>query len=485
MPLTNSEKQANYRARLKEKKQLEENAKVSMDGVLALNIVDFFEKATGYKAIPEQAAFLLALEDPSIHQYAVYTSRQVGKSLTLAVWAVYRALHYPNQTILLSSAQESWVYDHITRIFKNNPEWKAFVAWVGVKDTIPITGFESTFHSRVLLKTSTEKALRGVPADIVILDESEMIEDDALETAQGNLSGSVYKYVLSGTPPKFDLSGKFQKIITNPKKYGYATFHWSKLDCQGWHSKEELEDNKKNYSHEGYLVDVLGQPLTQEQKGLFEPKHIKACTYPSVIPETGNNEAGIDSGGTGNRDKYALCIIQRVGTRCKVRLVKYWNFENINETPEAVRDYLIEYNTVLNKMDSQPEEFYIDLQAITRKKIFPVNMKLYREEALGHLKYLIKTHKLEIEDSQEELLKQLYNFTKKAGHDDCLVWALALACYENKELFPAKPAMGACCVMIDMNAHTVWKNYGNNNNSTNTNNSVNFPNRMKKGLCSR
>jgi hypothetical protein len=230
----------------------------------------------------------------------------------------------------------------------------------------------------------------------------------------------------------------------------------------------------------------MGLPLTSEQKGLFEPKHIKACTYPSVIPETGNNEAGIDSGGTGNRDKYALCIIQRVGTRCKVRLVKYWNFENINETPEAVRDYLIEYNTVLNKMDSQPEEFYIDLQAITKKKIFPVNMKLYREEALGHLKYLIKTHKVEIEDSQEELLKQLYNFTKKAGHDDCLVWSLALACYENKELFPIKPATGACCVIVDMNAHTVWKNYGNDSNSGNRN-SVNIipNNQRKKGLCSR
>jgi hypothetical protein len=355
---------------------------------------------------------------------------------------------------------------------------------VGVKDTIPITGFESTFHSRVLLKTSTEKALRGVPADIVILDESEMIEDDALETAQGNLSGSVYKYILSGTPPKFDLSGKFQKIITNPNKYGYKTYHWSKLDCQTWHSKEELEDNKRNYSLEGYRVDVMGLPLTNEQKGLFEPKHIKACTYPSVISETGPTESGIDSGGTGNRDKYALTIIQRVGTRCKVRLVKYWNFENINETPEAVRDYLVEYNTVLNKMDSQPEEFYIDLQAITKKKIFPVNMKLFREEALGHLKYLIKTHKLEIEDTQEELLKQLYNFTKKAGHDDCLVWSLALACYENKELFPIKPASSGCAVFIDINKHTYDTNYGVSTTSGNGN-SVSFPNRFKKGLCSK
>lgn len=464
-PLTKAQVQKNYRARLKAK---EENNKVSND-ILSLDIVSFFEKATGFKAISQQAEFLLALEDPDIHQYAVYTSRQVGKSLTLAVWAVYRALHYPNQTILLSSAQESWVYDHITRIFKNNPEWRVYISWVGVKSDIPITGFESTFHSRVLLKSSTEKALRGVPADIVILDESEMIEDDALETAQGNLSGSVYKYVLSGTPPKFDLSGKFQKVITNPNKYGYKTYHWSKLDCQVWHSKEELEDNKKNYSLEGYRVDVMGLPLSSEQKGLFEPKHIKACTYPTVVAEKGNCESGIDGGGTGERDKYALIIIQRIGTRCKVRLVKWWNFQNINETPEKPRDYIIEYNTVLNKMDSQPEEFVRALQSVSKKKIFPVNMKLFREEALGHLKFLIKTHHLEVEDSEEELLKQLYNFTKKAGHDDCLVWALALACYQNDELFPVKLPTAGRITICDMNKRTSWSNFGNSRNAPLTN----------------
>jgi hypothetical protein len=315
-------------------------------------------------------------------------------------------------------------------------------------------------HNRVLLRGCTEKALRGVPADITIMDEAELISDDAIATGMGNLSGNVNKFVLVGTPPKIDLSGKFQKVITNPSKYNFKLFQWSKYDCS-WHTVDELENNKLNLGTEEYLTEVLGQPLTDEQKGLFEAKHIKACTYPSVIPETGACESGIDSGGTGNRDKYALCIIQRVGTRCKVRLVKFWNFETIDQTPEAVRDYLVEYNTVLNKMDSQPEEFYIDLQAITKKKIFPVNMKMYREEALGHLKYLIKTHKLEIDASEEELLKQLYRFTKKAGHDDCLVWALALACYENKELFPIKAATDGRMTIVNYNTGDVFSNFNN------------------------
>ena len=114
--------------------------------------------------------------------------------------------------------------------------------------------------------------------------------------------------------------------------------------------------------------------------------------------------------------------------------------------------------------------FYIDYKAITKKKIFPVNMKLYRNEAMGHLKYLIKTHKLEVEASEEELLKQLYRFTMKAGHDDCLVWALALACYENKELFPIKAATGGRVTIANLNTGEVWSNFGKNPDSKITTN---------------
>jgi hypothetical protein len=433
-----AEKQAAYNERQKVKAEKERQKSIEASKILDLDILDFFERVIGSKPNEKQKELLLSLEDPKIHQIAICSARQCGKSLTIAVWAIYRSLHYPDETILLSSAQESWVYDHISKIFTKNRELQSFIAWEGKKGVIPLTGYETVFHSRVLLRGCTEKALRGVPADIAIMDEAALISDEAIATATGNLSGNVYKFILLSTPPRIDLSGKFQKIVMKPKKFRFVLFNWSKYDCE-WHSEEELENNKINLSFEEYQTEVLGKPLKQEQKGIFEPKHIKKCTYPTVLSEGGKTESGIDSGGTGERDKYALIIVERVSTRVKVRLVKWWNFQNIHETPEAVRDYLAQYHTILNKMDSQPEEFYQDLQAITTKKIYPVIFKKYREEMLGHLKYLIKTHKLEIEETEEELLKQLYRFTKKAGHDDCLVWALALACYENRELFQLDP----------------------------------------------
>jgi hypothetical protein len=451
-----AEKQAAYNQRLKEQEELERQKSINESDLLELDILEFFERVVGSKPNTKQTELLLSLEKPDIHQYAICSARQCGKSLSIGIWAIFRSLHYPDQTILLSSAQESWIYDHISKAFTRNKELQKFIAWEGRKGVIPLTGFETIFHSRVLLRGCTEKALRGVPADIVILDEVALMDDDTIGTAQGNLSGKVYKFILLSTPPRIDLSGKFQKVVLNPKKFKFILFNWSKFDCE-WHSKEELENNKLNLSTEEYLTEVLGKPLRQEQKGIFDPKHLKKCTHPTVLSEGGKTESGIDSGGTGERDKYALIIVERVQTRVKVRLVKWWNFENIDETPEAVRDVLIQYNTTINKMDSQPEEFYQDLQAISKKKIYPMIMKQYREEMLGHLKYLIKTHKLEIEETEEELLKQLYRFTKKAGHDDCLVWALALACYENKELFKPENRCGAVAV-CDTKTGEIWTN---------------------------
>lgn len=431
---TNAERQRSYRDRLKLKEEEDRLKGIEKSVLLNLDIISFFTRMVGSAPNPKQAELLLSLENDNVHQYAICSARQCGKSLTIAVWAIYRSLHHSRETILLSSAQESWVYDHISKIFTNNSELQQYVAWEGKKGIIPLTGYETIFNSRVLLRGCSEKALRGVPADIVILDEAMLIEDDAIVTAMGNLSGKVYKLILLSTPPRIDLSGKFQKAVLNPNKFKFILFKWSKLDCE-WHTKEELENNKINFSTEQYQTEVLGEPLTEEQKGLFESKHLKACTYPTVLSEGGKTESGIDSGGTGERDKYALVIIERVQTRVKVRVVKYWNYSNIHLTPMEPNNLLIQYKTVINKMDSQPEDFYKDLQAITKKKIYSIIMKQYREEILGHLKFLIKTHKLEIVSSEEELLSQLYRFTKKPSHDDCLVWALALAAYENDELF--------------------------------------------------
>lgn len=431
---SNRERQRQYRLRKKELEEKKRLQAIRESDILELDIVSFFHRVTGNRPNDKQIELLLALEEVGIHQYAICSARQCGKSLTIAVWSIYRSLHYPNETILLSSAQESWVYDHISKIFTNCLELQKYISWEGKKGIIPLTGYETIFHSRVLLRGCTEKALRGVPADIVILDEAMLIDDDAISTAMGNLSGKIYKLILLSTPPRIDLSGKFQRIVLNPKKYRFSLYKWSKYDCS-WHTKEELENNKINLSSEEFKTEVLGEPLTDKEKGIFEPKHIKACTYPTVLSEGGKCESGIDSGGTGERDKYALVIIERVGTRVKIRLVKYWNYNNIHLTPVEPNNLLIQYNTVINKMDSQPEEFYNDLQSITKKKIYPIIMKQYREELIGHLKFLIKTHKLEIPSNEEELLTQLYRFTNKPSHSDDLVWALALACYQNKELF--------------------------------------------------
>jgi hypothetical protein len=236
--------------------------------------------------------------------------------------------------------------------------------------------------------------------------------------------------------------------------------------------------------------DVEGLLSEADTKLLWDSELINHCIRETVLSEGKPREAGIDGGGFGvtNRDKLSLTIIERIGKfKEKILLSRVWGLEEIAGAYSEIGRLLREYKVVLVKVDSLPIDTIERVKEVYDKsKCFSVNAKFFKEECQGQLSHIIEGQGLEIPVEYEELIQEMKSY-KKTGrpHYDDRVDSLLLATYSNNVLFPIKPATGACCVIVDMNAHTVWKNYGNNNNGTNTNNSVNFPNRMKRGLCSR
>ena len=201
MPLTNAQKQANYRSRKKE----EAKAKIGGE-LLQLNIVEFFQRVTKLTPTEQQKRLLLALEDESKTSILISSGRQTGKSLVCAVAVVYLTLKKALKLCLVS-AKDNYVYYHITNIFANNPELASYVAWQGTKNVIPKDGFTLTNGSQVLLLTSSEKGVRGAGGSILFLDEAELMEEQTLVSAYGNTSGEKIKTVILGT-----LSSKYSKF---------------------------------------------------------------------------------------------------------------------------------------------------------------------------------------------------------------------------------------------------------------------------------
>ena len=483
MTLTNAQKQKNYRQRLQEK---EAKANLSID-ILSLNMVDFFIRVTKLTPTQKQRDLLLALEnldDNSLRKIIISAGRQSGKSMSCAVAAVYLTLKY-KIPVLIASAKDNYIYGHIVKIFADNPELHQFVVTQGVYEVVPKDGYKIKNGGELILLTSTEKGLRGASGRVMFLDESELMEEQTIITALGNLSGDI-KLILLGTPSS--KYSKFNEILKNPKKYGFTLFTWSELDCP-W--QKDLEDKKKLMSEDQWKREVLGELSEPSTKLLWDAEIIDRCLRNQVMVEGNGStiEAGVDGGGlgVGNRDKLSLTIVEKSGKfKTKILLSKVWGLDTVVDAAKEIGDLMRLYKVQRCKVDSLPV-YWIDMikEHFEKSKVFSVTFKYFKEEMQGQLTRIIETQGLQIPIEYEELIQELKAYKRQGcPHKDDRVDSLMLANYSNDELFPLKAAGCGCAVFIDINKHTYSTNYGANTNSGNGN-SVIFPNRMRKGLCSR
>jgi hypothetical protein len=488
MPQERKTIQKNYRARVKAKEETEQRIKESKE-LINLNIIDFFTAVTGLTPTQKQTEVLQGLENPKLMNILISAGRQTGKSLCCAVSAIHQTIQNKVQ-ICLVSAKDNYVYQHITEIFSSNPELRQFVAWEGTANIVPKDGYSLKNGSKVLLLSSSEKGIRGASASVLYLDEGELMPNETLSTAFGNLSGQKIKLVILGTPSTH--YSKFNEILKNPKKFGFTAFNWSEIDCN-WHTQEELDNKKKIMSEDEWKRDVLGEISSADTKLLWDTEQINKCIKESVFTEGGIREAGLDVGGTGHTDRDQMCltILERSKSskyKIKVLLTKQWGFDEVKDAPKEIGDLCRQYRVQLLKVDSLPPYWTeIMKENFDKNRVFPVTMKAYKEEMIGKLTHIIESQGLELPIEYEGMIQQLKAYKEKGNpHYDDYVDSLLLAAFWNDELFPIKPATGGCAVFINVNDHSTFGNYGKYlNNAPSNNNSVSFPNRFKKGLCSR
>jgi len=397
-----------------------------------INIEDYFEYLTGLKPTKDQAELLKTLTDMSNKKIIISAGRQSGKTLTCAVAVLWYVFEYDKPIkVLLISAQENILYFHIREIFKRHPEFTEEIVAQGVYSLVPLRGFESKRGSIVYVKGATDKQIRGLPADVVFIDEACECKDDVILTALGNLSGPISKFILLSTPHKDNL---FTRWATDENS-GFKVHMWSAENLP-WHDKTILETKKKEMSSEKYAVEVLGRPPTIQERGFFSRTHVNKCiTESPIVREGGTIEIGIDFGEI--ESSTVLTVIERVGRiKCKILNIKKWKLP-----PELVSDEILveirKWNPTIVKADNKPPEYMNILKSKTRKIVF-IDCTFHKELMLGQLQKLIREHNILIPQHEVELIKQLTTYKRGMKVGDDYVDSLALAVYD----YGFKPSYG-------------------------------------------
>ena len=403
-----------------------------------MDIVSYFKFLTGLTPTTDQAKLLKTLTNKNINKIIISAGRQSGKTLTCAVailWFIFES--GLKIKILLLSAQDNILYFHIREIFKNHPEFEKSIVAQGVYSIVPLKGFETTNGNQVFVKGATEKQIRGIPADIVIVDEACEVKDNSILTAMGNLSGNISKFILLSTP--HNKTSLFVEWATEEKPT-FKIHQWSS-EGLSWHSKEILKEKKKRMSKQMYAVEVLGRPPTKAERSFFTRKHISKCILDvEAIREGGpvsRLEIGLDFGMT---ESYTvLTLTERIGTtHRKILDIKTWKLP-----PQEVAKKIVNYisnvksrfgvNSYLIKADSKPPEYKKALKKLTNKVYF-LDATFHKEHMLGQLQRMIRAHNLIIPSKFVPLIKQLGRYRRGMKKGDDLVDSLAYSIYEPNEL---------------------------------------------------
>ena len=219
-----------------------------------IGINEYFTKLTGFDPTIDQKRVLKSiLNDDKI---LISAGRQSGKTITVSTATMYLAFEYNRPIrILLVSAQSSIVYWYMKGFFRQDSALERTLVSRSSQFIIPATGFSTIRKSEVFVRGISERSIRGVPADVVVIDEAALVPNESILSALGNLSGELAKFILLSTPTA-DKEAYFNDWLVNDKTF--KIFHWSSEEVK-WQTKLLMDTKREKYTPALWATDVLGR----------------------------------------------------------------------------------------------------------------------------------------------------------------------------------------------------------------------------------
>ncbi len=161
---------------------------------------DVIQPVVEYELDPWQREFLRDTREKLI----LLVHRQGGKSTAVGIKALHRAIFREDQTIVLVSPtqrQSSDLLRDIRKLIRAIPEYSAMQT---VDNTLSV---EFLNGSRILSLPATSWNIRGVTANLIIIDEAAGVPDEIYAALSPMLLTTHGQFILVSTPK--DKSGKF------------------------------------------------------------------------------------------------------------------------------------------------------------------------------------------------------------------------------------------------------------------------------------
>lgn len=386
-----------------------------------------------------QKEFLDDMSDLSNNRAIISASRNSGKTITLAILAVWSVsvLPYftgnPYKVVILAGSlkQSQQLYQYVKGWFENSDFLNEKLA-----DKPKKTHTDLKDGSFVSSLAASEKQIRGHHPNCLIMDEAAEMDDDIVNSALPMvLSKTPNRIIMSSTPHRYH--SKFVDYWFDSKdgNNSYDNYHWSISDCD-WIDQQSLEEIKKEFDKATASVELEGLPYKKEGS-VFNSEDIRACVVNrelDVQPDT-YKVMGIDYG----MAHPTVIIVVQVDDDgvFEVLETKAFTDTRFKVIREQVSRLYNEYEVSVVYGDDSHKSVNQELQAEGLNLIptsFSGGAKPYM---VNNLKNKIEKHQLRIPYTEEKLIRELdmYQYkTTSTGKEtfrskkDDYVDALVLAC---------------------------------------------------------
>jgi hypothetical protein len=411
------------------------------------------------------------LRDQSPRQLAV-CGRGWGKSLVFSRKNLWLLFTKPNvESLIISSTQRQSMimFDYCFTTIKANPLMREMLQRPGTTRTIiklkpPLSG------KLIALPCSPDK-LRGYHPDWIFLDEASIIPSEMIT---GEIMMMLTKpnaaLIMSGTPMAFEHA--FHRAFSDTKRY---SIHHYTSDSSPLVSKNQLGEWREMMTKEEWQREVEAKWVEMTQT-FFPMDLILSCLDPELDNPDSSNQyiedierlsstqlhgkyfAGLD---LGKQIDHSVLVVVQLTEKNEVRLVHKCQFPLGTPYPTVIA-YAARTHQVFNLEGMFVDKTGIgdavvdELESIEIPEVKGVFFTdAEKENILNYLKLLMEKKELRIRGDDKMLIAQIneqqYEYLKpntaqerihikfkhpRGRHDDQL-YALALACYANKEAEPA------------------------------------------------
>jgi len=239
-----------------------------------------------FVGMPLSANQVEALSDLRTRTTCIVGPRQSGKSRSLAVTAAFHAYTRPGITVLLVSASD----DSAKRLLSLVRDLVSTPLLVGSVVDEQSSRITLTTGSRIISVPASERAIRGISADVAICDEAGLLSDDILVSAvlptlaarpQGRL-------LIAGTP--WQPAGYFY-ATAQAGNTDWSTVHWWSLRDAPWITPDVLAAARATMAPQRWEAEMEAR-FVGAGDAVFSPAELLAATAPYELPSAADARGG-------------------------------------------------------------------------------------------------------------------------------------------------------------------------------------------------